>query len=95
MVNSIQKFRPAESIFELGKRGSKTAEALLMQKRRKQFAKAIVDTKQKTEDIAVKETAQQLQVIERKKTQEGDVEVDFSGFNDITTKPKRKGTVTF
>lgn len=44
-LKSISQFRPMETIFEVGKKGIKTDEALLMKKRRTQVTQSIIKHK--------------------------------------------------
>lgn len=64
MVKSISNFRPSETIFEVGKRGGKSAEAVLMGKRRNQFSKAIIDVHSKRSSLIANEQQKQRKVID-------------------------------
>jgi ATP-dependent RNA helicase DDX54/DBP10 len=66
MVKAIAGFRPPETVFEVTKRGSKSAEAILMQKRRAQFSKAISETHSKWAEIKQKEMSSQANVLSSK-----------------------------
>ncbi|KAJ3307986.1 ATP-dependent RNA helicase ddx54, partial [Boothiomyces sp. JEL0838] len=70
MVNSLSKFRPQESIFELGKKGSKTQEALLMQKRRQQIKHLIEKRVEKEEKITQQSQYEQSKILSQRQPQE-------------------------
>jgi len=68
IVNSLTSFRPHETIFEVGKRGLKSAEAQLMQKRRSQIF-SIIEARQ--EKIAkAEEKKAQMKANKNKKVDE-------------------------
>ncbi|KAJ3269832.1 ATP-dependent RNA helicase ddx54 [Terramyces sp. JEL0728] len=66
MVSSLGKFRPQESIFELGKKGSKTQEALLMQKRRQQLKHLIEKRVEKEEKITQQSQYDQNKILSQR-----------------------------
>ena len=86
MVLAVQGYRPLESVFEVGKKGAKTPEAILMQKRRRQFADAIISTKQKLKDVRKTEKAAQQKVLRAVVP----FEVDETGFKVVGKTKKRK-----
>jgi ATP-dependent RNA helicase DDX54/DBP10 len=63
MLQSISGYRPAESVFEVGKKSKKTPEAILMQRRRKKLGNTIINAKQTKTDFIDKETEHQKRVI--------------------------------
>jgi ATP-dependent RNA helicase DDX54/DBP10 len=66
MINAISSYRPQETIFEAGKRGSKSSEAVLMQKRRFQLQKTILGIHQKHKQIQETEYNKQKASIAQK-----------------------------
>ncbi len=76
MIESIGTYRPSESIFEVGKKGSKTSEAILMKKRRRQFANTITTAKTQREAGILKEKILQQKVIDSRSNEiHEDVEI--------------------
>jgi ATP-dependent RNA helicase DDX54/DBP10 len=63
MIQSISGYRPAESVFEVGKRAGRTPEAILMQRRRKQLTNTITNAKQTKLESIEKETKKQQLVV--------------------------------
>jgi len=91
IVNSLTSFRPHETIFEIGKRGSKSAEAQLVQKRRSQIF-SIIEAKQ--EKIAKAEAKKaQMQANKMKKVDEVNEEELEKTFKNLSSK-KRKREIT-
>jgi ATP-dependent RNA helicase DDX54/DBP10 len=82
MVESISKFRPAETVFEVGKKGMKTKEATLMQKRRSQLLKVIDAVKEKRKETENKRESDQQTLF---KHQHGDIPLDDESMNAFTT----------
>lgn len=79
MIKSISNFR-GESVFEVGKKGAKTPEALLMQKRRKKLANVILGSKKTFQESVANEKAKQLKVLEHRDLSDLDEEA-LQGFN--------------
>lgn len=90
MINSIQNFRPKESIFEVGKKGLKTPESLLMQKRRSGLKKAIEGSLLTKEKIIGSELLSQSRILLGRKEKEVD---DFKGFKEHLTNIKERKSV--
>jgi len=91
IVNSLTSFRPHETIFEVGKRGLKSAEAQLVQKRRSQIF-SIIEARQ--EKIAKAEAKKaQMQANKVKKIDEVNEEELEKTFKNLSSK-KRKREVT-
>lgn len=82
LVNSISGFRPAESVFEIGRKGKNNTEALLMQKRRLKLGLAIFKNKALKEEKVANELDNQKKAISQ--AESDGVEIDFSGFKDIS-----------
>lgn len=75
LLRSISQFRPAETVFEVGKRGGKSAEAIMMVKRRmdlQEVIKASKETRAEVEDEMVKR--QMIAVESRSKSEVADEE---------------------
>ncbi|OUM70167.1 hypothetical protein PIROE2DRAFT_37661 [Piromyces sp. E2] len=91
IVNSLTSFRPHETIFEVGKRGLKSAEAQLMQKRRSQIF-SIIEARQ--EKIAkAEEKKAQMKANKNKKVDEVNEEELEKTFKNLSSK-KRKREIT-
>ncbi|ORX86736.1 DEAD-domain-containing protein [Anaeromyces robustus] len=91
IVNSLSSFRPHETIFEVGKRGLKSAEAQLMQKRRSQIF-SIIEARQ--EKIAkAEEKKAQMKANKAKKVDEVNEEELEKTFKNLSSK-KRKREIT-
>ena len=58
-IESISKFRPTETVFEVGKRGVKSSEAVLMHKRRKQLNGVIETRKELKHELQTKNFKEQ------------------------------------
>lgn len=89
MVSAISKFRPQESVFEIGKKGKTSAEALLMQKRRSMFHSTILRKKTLVDEQINSEMERQKKAIDqsqREWQQETAGDADFEGFNDVSKK---------
>ena len=63
VLQQLSRFRPAESVFEVGKRGSKAPEATLMVKRRRQLGQRIQERTQSVKDMIAAETEKQKKSI--------------------------------
>jgi len=91
IVNSLSSFRPQETIVEVGKRGLKSAEAQLMQKRRSQIF-SIIEARQ--EKIAkAEEKKAQMKANKIKKIDEVNEEELEKTFKNLSSK-KRKREIT-
>jgi len=91
IVNSLTSFRPHETIFEVGKRGLKSAEAQLVQKRRSQIF-SIIEARQEKIAKAEAKKAQML-ASKTKKVDEVNEEELEKTFKNLSSK-KRKREVT-
>ncbi|KND05008.1 uncharacterized protein SPPG_00689 [Spizellomyces punctatus DAOM BR117] len=96
MIASISKFRPAETVFETTKKGLKTAEAVLMQKRRGQFGSSVAAWRQQRAEKDMKLAQQQTELL-GKTTVEAADETDLAKtFSSVlTTSKKRKSPASF
>jgi ATP-dependent RNA helicase DDX54/DBP10 len=94
MISQIQNFRPSESIFELGKKGTKTAEAVLMQKRRKQLQKSIKYNLEQKDKIIKNEQMSQTRFLSEKVNQNVTENVDLEGFKEHLTNIKKGKTLS-
>ena len=63
VLQQLSRFRPSESVFEVGKRGSKAPEAALMVKRRRQLDKKIQERTQSVKEMVAMETEKQKKSI--------------------------------
>ncbi|KAG4101603.1 DEAD-domain-containing protein [Neocallimastix lanati (nom. inval.)] len=93
IVNSLTSFRPHETIFEVGKRGLKSAEAQLVQKRRSQIF-SIIEARQ--EKIAKAEAKKaQMQANKVKKVDEVNEEELEKTFKNISSKKRKRENTDF
>lgn len=91
LLEEIARFRPVETVFEVGRRGLKTAESVLMQSRRRQLATSIETKKAKSAEILSQSLARQKAALGASGK---DVEEDYlqSSFTEIGASNKRKRT---
>ncbi|KAJ8327550.1 ATP-dependent RNA helicase dbp10 [Batrachochytrium dendrobatidis] len=87
MIKSISNFRPTESVFEVGRRGMKSSEAVLMVKRRNLLAGKINAMKSHRIEKETKETLSQAHLISRHSTDlmADDDDLKIFGESDATT----------
>ncbi|KAJ3074379.1 ATP-dependent RNA helicase ddx54 [Podochytrium sp. JEL0797] len=93
ILDEIARFRPAETIFEAGKRGVKTPEAVLMHTRRAQLGKTILNSRaQRDEEESKNLEGQKRSVLKNlgieDQASESDLQAAFKNLND----KKRKRT---
>jgi ATP-dependent RNA helicase DDX54/DBP10 len=91
-IESLSKFRPTETVFEVGKRGVKSSEAVLMHKRRKQLNGVIETTKELKQERQIKNSLAQEAAIIRTMSSIND-EAGLLEFEQINSK-KRKSIET-
>ncbi|KAI8818385.1 P-loop containing nucleoside triphosphate hydrolase protein [Fimicolochytrium jonesii] len=92
MIASISRFRPSETVFETTKKGLKTPEALLMQKRRGQFGNSVTAWRAQREEKDAKLAKHQSEVI-GKGTLEAADEADLeSGFETLESRKRKRPT---
>lgn len=89
MVENISKFRPSETVFEIGKRGLKTPEALTMQKRRSQLSLVIGAVKEQRSEAQLKRLSEQQTFMSKRSLEEAGPQ-DFSGFIEIKGASKKR-----
>jgi ATP-dependent RNA helicase DDX54/DBP10 len=90
MIESISKFRPAETVFEVGKRGTKSSEAVLMGKRRSQLATVIGAVKEQRKELQQKSSAEQTLFIENRKKESVDDDEGLLALTSSTKVAKKK-----
>eukprot|EP00842_Homolaphlyctis_polyrhiza_P000825 jgi/Hompol1/1743/HPOL_001458-RA len=93
MVQSISNFRPQETVFEVGKRGVKTAEAALMIKRRDQLSEKIQMKRALQSQVQAKEAKSQALVTNKRRATDELDDEDLAGFDvslDTRSKPSKK-----
>lgn len=87
-IESISKFRPSETVFEVGKRGTKSLEATLMQKRRRQLNAVIETVKEQRTEVATQNSMNQRSLVEKSSLEIND-EDGLLEFEQVNSK-KRK-----
>ncbi|ORX48957.1 DEAD-domain-containing protein [Piromyces finnis] len=93
IVNSLTSFRPHETIFEVGKRGLKSAEAQLMQKRRSQIFSIIEAKQEKIAKAEEKKAQMKAAANKNKKLDEVNEDELEKTFKNLSSK-KRKREIT-
>jgi ATP-dependent RNA helicase DDX54/DBP10 len=91
-IESLSKFRPSETVFEVGKRGTKSSESLLMHKRRMQLNGVIETVKEQRIESETKNMINQGNLVETSKRDVNDEE-GLSVFEQLHSK-KRKSSST-
>lgn len=94
IINAISGFRPQETIFEVGRKGLKSAEAQLMKKRRAQVFNAIAAKQEKIAKAEEKKALMKENSSKRKTVDEVDEEELGKTFKNLTTSKKRKRETT-
>lgn len=89
MVESISKFRPAETVFEVGKRGVKAIEAAIMKNRRNQLSTIIGTVREQKDELEAQKQSEQKLFIEKKMGEAVDDDEGLGTFDRIGGK-KRK-----
>ncbi|KAI9361159.1 hypothetical protein DFJ73DRAFT_814172 [Zopfochytrium polystomum] len=100
ILDEIARFRPPETVFEVGKRGMNSPEAVLMQLRRRQLSSAIEKKKSLLSGIHSESRAKQITALTTSKHETGEVDLTVhiimsEGFSNIlkesfTTIPSKK-----
>ncbi|KAJ3160810.1 ATP-dependent RNA helicase ddx54 [Geranomyces michiganensis] len=94
MIANIGKFRPAETVFETSKKGMRTAEAILMAKRRGQFGGSVAAWRVQRAEKDAKLAQQQSELIGKPRLEaadEDDLETSFTSAYNL----KRKRPTSF
>lgn len=94
-IESLSKFRPSETVFEVGKRGTKALEALLMQKRRMQLNGVIETVKEQRMESETQSIMNQVDLVEKSKQNINDEEglLEFEQLNSKKRKASSTGNV--
>ena len=92
-IESLSKFRPTETVFEVGKRGTKSSEATVMHKRRSQLNNLIEIVKEQRLELQSKSHYDQENLIENSKNEINDEEglLEFQQINSKKRKSRDSG----
>jgi ATP-dependent RNA helicase DDX54/DBP10 len=90
LIESLSKFRPSETVFEVGKRGTKSSESLLMLKRRTQLNGVIEIVKEQRIESETKNMINQGNLVETSKHDVNDEE-GLSVFEQPNSKKRKSG----
>ncbi|KAI9094132.1 P-loop containing nucleoside triphosphate hydrolase protein [Phlyctochytrium arcticum] len=94
MIASIAKFRPAETVFETTKKGLRTPEAILMQKRRGQFGNSVDAWRRQRAEKDVALVKQQRESLSKRKLEDANEDDVNTSFSRVVTDGKRKKPAT-